>query len=46
MLYHWLLWQVQASVDWPGDRTFVLIEALRDSAPTGWWICIKPHDYY
>ena len=22
MLYHWLLWQVGASGDWPGDELF------------------------
>ena len=46
MLYHWLLWQVGASGDWPGEELWDIIESLRDSAPTGWWVCIKPYNYY
>ncbi len=46
MLYHWLLWQVQASNMWPGEELWDIIESLREGAPTGWWIYIKPYNYY
>jgi hypothetical protein len=31
---------------WPEDELWGMIESLKDNAPTGWWIYIKPYNYY